>query len=119
MPFFFILAALPAAGAMQFGMAIVSWVSEKHAHDARTRRLLEEVQMVGAVPGAEQRLAVGVRKLFDGKGTSHFRSVSLGGIPCRATDEQMDLLNEALEGADDNKVRTLLALIVAQGASPA
>jgi hypothetical protein len=111
MPFLFILAALPAAAALDAALSVAAWQSEKHIKDMRARRLMAGVMLNSAQSGAAERIAAAVRKEFDGKGTSPYKPVTIGGVAYFATDEQVDLLNEALEEPGDARALLLLMQI--------
>lgn len=114
MPFFVILAALPAALAVQLGISVCGYVMADHVDKRRLERLMKTAQMVG-LAGAE-KLDDAVRAAFNGKGLEVYESLDIGGVRYKVTSEQRKILHQLLEQQDDAKLIILLAKVAIQSA---
>ena len=112
MPLFFILAAIPAALTVQFGVSVCGYAVMDHLDRRRLARLMKTACMVG-LAGADN-LDQAVRTAFEGKGLGIYEPIEIGGTLYGVTGEQRKLLHQLLEQGDDEKLIILLAKIALQ-----
>jgi hypothetical protein len=111
---FVVLAALPAAAAVQSVLVAAGWAVE------RRKKMREMAKLMGYVaqsPGCPERVAAVVTARFGAEGVSPFRAVTIGDSVYLATDAQVDMVSEALERGDNAGAYALLAQIYNQTAA--
>ena len=110
---FVVLAAVPAAVAVQAALTAAGWTVERRRKMKKQAELMRMVTL-SATPDMKERTAEVVRSRFGKDGVSPFRAVTIGDGTYLATDAQVDLVSEALERGDDAGAYALLAQIYSQ-----